>query len=135
MEIKAELQKPYNKAERLDFIVEQNHAKGYEIRETDDALQAWGYTAEELADIEKERIGNLQVTKRAFMLGLQQMGITYAQLKELLATNEQAQMEWDLCMELERKNPLLDEMASKLEVSSEQLDNIFKYINGEIEKI
>lgn len=80
---------------------------------------------------ERERIGNLQVTKRVFMLGLQQMGITYMQLKELIATNEQAQMEWDLCVELQRKNPLLDIMAAQLGVSSEILDYIFRKANGE----
>ena len=42
MEIKAELLKPYSEKQRIDFIIEQNHKKGYEIRETDKALQAWG---------------------------------------------------------------------------------------------
>lgn len=83
---------------------------------------------------ERERIGNLTCTKRVFALMLQELGITYAQLKELIATNEQAQLEWDLCVELERKNPLLDIMASQLGVTSEQLDNLFKYANGEITK-
>ena len=82
-------------------------------------------------DREKERIGNLQITKRVFMLGLQQLGITYTQLKTLIATNEQAQMEWDLCVELQRKNPLLDIMAAQLEVSSVMLDYIFRKANGE----
>jgi len=43
MEIKATLNKPYTETERCDFIVAQNHNKGYEIRETDEALEAWGY--------------------------------------------------------------------------------------------
>ena len=47
MEIKATLQKPYTEKERIDFIVEQNHQKGYEIRETETALEAWGYTEED----------------------------------------------------------------------------------------
>lgn len=47
MELKAKLDKPYSKAQRLDFIVEQNHSYGYEIRETENALEAWGYTEEE----------------------------------------------------------------------------------------
>ena len=40
MEIKAELNKPYTSKQRTDFIVENNHNKGYEIQETDDALLA-----------------------------------------------------------------------------------------------
>lgn len=81
---------------------------------------------------EKERIGNLTCTKRVFALMLQEMGIAYTQLKELIATNEQAQLEWDLCVELERKNPLLDIMAGQLGITPEQLDGLFKYANGEI---
>ena len=81
---------------------------------------------------EKERIGNLTCTKRVFALMLQELGISYLQLKELIATNEQAQLEWDLCVELERKNPLLDIMALQLGITSEQLDGLFRYANGEI---
>ena len=81
---------------------------------------------------EKERIAHLTCTKRVFALMLQELGITYTMLKELIATNEQAQLEWDLCVELERKNPLLDVMALQLGVTSEQLDGLFRYANGEI---
>lgn len=80
---------------------------------------------------EAERIGNLTLTKRVFALALQGLGITYTQLKELIATNEQAQLEWDLCVELERKNPLLDIMALQLGVTSPELDYIFQKANGE----
>ena len=48
MEIKAVLQKPYTEEQRLDFIVDQNHRKGYEIRETELNLEAWGNTEEDL---------------------------------------------------------------------------------------
>lgn len=47
MEIKAQLNKPYTDKQRVDFIVENNHKLGYEIRETEIALEAWGYTEEE----------------------------------------------------------------------------------------
>lgn len=49
MEIKTILNKPYTEQQRLNFIVEQNHQNGYEIRETETALEAWGYTEEEIA--------------------------------------------------------------------------------------
>lgn len=81
---------------------------------------------------EQERVGNLTMTKRVFALGLQEYGITYSQLKDLIATSEQAQLEWDLCVELQRKNPLLDVMASQIGVTSEQLDEMFKRANGEL---
>ena len=91
--------------------------------------EAW---EQKQAQKERERIGNLTCTKRVFALMLQELGISYSQLKELIATNEQAQLEWDLCVELERKNPLLDVMAFQLGITSEQLDGLFRYANGEI---
>ena len=50
MEIKAELLKPYTEQERIDFIIEYNRQKNYEIRETEEALQAWGYSDEEIIE-------------------------------------------------------------------------------------
>lgn len=47
MEIKAKLNKPYTAKQRADFIVVNNHNKSYEIKETDDGLEAWGMTDEE----------------------------------------------------------------------------------------
>ena len=84
---------------------------------------------------EKERVGNLTCTKREFALVLKDLGISYNQLKSAIEENESAQLEWDLCTELVRKNPLLDEMAAKFNVSSERLDDIFKYINGETQSL
>ena len=81
---------------------------------------------------EKERIAKLTCTKRVFALMLQEVGISYTMLKQLIATNEQAQLEWDLCIELERGNPLLDVMAMQLGITAEQLDGLFRYANGEI---
>ena len=132
MEIKATLNKPYTEEQRIDFIVEQNHRQGYQIKETEVALEAWGYTEKEKQQQEQERISHLKCTKRVLALMLQQMGISYAQLKNLIATNEQAQLEWDLCIELERSNPLLDIMGAQLGITPEQLDTMFKYANGEI---
>ena len=91
--------------------------------------EAW---EERQAQKERERVAKLTCTKRVFALMLQELGITYTMLKQLIATNEQAQLEWDLCVELERKNPLLDVMALQLGITSEQLDGLFMYANGEL---
>lgn len=55
MEIKAELLKPYTEQERIDFIVQYNHKLGYEIKETDTALEALGYTEEEQAEQREQK--------------------------------------------------------------------------------
>ena len=62
MEIKATLQKPYTDNERMDFIVQYNHGMRYVIEETETELQALGYTEEELAQQERERIAKLYLT-------------------------------------------------------------------------
>ena len=77
MEIKATLNKPYTEESRMEFIVEQNHNNGYEIRETETALEAWGYTQSEKEQQERERIANLSLTKRDVFLALyKDKGIT-----------------------------------------------------------
>ena len=52
MEIKAEL-KSYTEKQKIDFIVEYNHQKGYEIRETETSLEAWGKTNDEILQEKK----------------------------------------------------------------------------------
>ena len=70
MEIKATLNKPYTEEQRLDFIVAQNHQNGYEIRETETELQAWGYTEEEIEEQERQRIDALYMTRSDFFDGM-----------------------------------------------------------------
>lgn len=85
------------------------------------------------AQKEKERIAMLSCTKRDFALMLQELGVNYfTQLKPLIESNPQAQLEWELCERLYRFNPMLDLMASQLGVTPEQLDGLFRYANGEI---
>jgi hypothetical protein len=143
------LEKPFTNIERLNFIVKYNHNKGLTIKET--ALALYALEANEIMqdgepivnpDYEKEQeekrkehIQALTCTKRDFALILQKFGITYSQLKELISTNEKAQLEWDLCTGLLRSNPLIDLMASQLNITSEQLDNLFLYANGELEEL
>lgn len=133
MEIKATLQKPYTEDERLNFIVEENHNLGYEIRETEEALEAWGYTEEEKDEIEAERISHLKCTKRVLVLILEQLGLDYfEQIEPLINSNRQAKLEWELCVELERSNPLLNVIGAELGITPKQIDQVFKYANGEV---
>ena len=55
MEIKDTLEKPYTDKARADFIVENNHNKGYQIKETETALEAWGYTEEEQQEQKQQK--------------------------------------------------------------------------------
>ena len=70
MEIKAKLNKPYTEKQKLDFIVTNNHQQGYEIKETEKSLEAWGYTEEEKQEQEEERIQSLSMTRSDFFDGM-----------------------------------------------------------------
>lgn len=69
MEIKATLNKPYTEKAKIDFIVEQNHTKGYMIKETDVALEAWGLESDEIEKEKKrKRIAELKAQLDGFDL-------------------------------------------------------------------
>lgn len=136
MEIKYRLLKPYSENERENFIIKYNQNEGYVINETEIELQAWGLTDKEIEEREKEIISHLKCTKRVLVLILQELGIiTWQQLKEIIASNPQAELEWDLCVELERCNPLIDIVGGSLGLSSKQIDQIFKYANGWVDTL
>lgn len=126
MEIKAILQKSYTENERINFIVQYNHVLGYIIEETDTELQAWGYTEDEIALQEKERIAKLSLTKREVFLGLYQAkGVTPDMIKAQL-TDPQALIEFEYANDYYRGNPLIDIVGATLGITPEQLDCFFE---------
>ncbi|MBQ3101609.1 hypothetical protein IJC60_01260 [bacterium] len=126
MEIKATLNKPYTEEEGIEFIVEYSHNQGLVIEETEDELQALGYTEEELAQFERERIAKLKLTKREVFLGLfQAKGITPDMIKAQI-TDPQALIEFEYANDYYRGNPLIDIIGAQLGITSEQLDKFFE---------
>lgn len=90
-------------------------------------------TEEEKEAEEEARISHLKCTKRVFVLMIEQMGFDYfEQIEPLINNNRQAKLEWELCVELERSNPLLDLLGAQLGVTHNQLNKLFQYANGEI---
>lgn len=119
--------------ELLDITMEEYnlHPNTY-IVEGDILVPNPNYEKEE-EEKEKERVSHLKCTKRVFVLMLEQLGLDYfEQIEPMINANRQAKLEWELCVELERSNPLLDSIGGELGITSEQLDNLFKYANGEI---
>ena len=126
MEIKTKLIKPYTENEKMDFIVQYNHGMGCKIEETETALEAWGYTDEEIAEQERKRINLLSMTKREMFLGLYQAkGITPDMLKAQI-TDPQALIEFEYANDYYRGNPLIDVIGAKLGFTTEQLDKFFE---------
>lgn len=97
MEIKAELIKPYTETQKVNFIVNYNHKLGYEIRETETALEAWGYTEDEKREQEQERINNLTMTPLDFIKVLESMGLGLAEINSFLDTHLEIKTQLTYC--------------------------------------
>ena len=134
MEIKAELIKPYTEEERMEFIVKQNHELGYEIKETKTALEAWGYTEEELKQQRKERISQLSMTRGdVFEALILAKGLGKTQIRVMI---EQAELDtvtkalylnrFDEALEFYRGYPIFDMLGQALGITGEMLDRFFE---------
>ena len=131
----------YNKLGNLPdgyiYITSEQANKIYEddlyyIIQDGELINNPNYEAEK-AEQEQERISHLKCTKRVFVLMLEQLGLDYfEQIEPLINANRQAKLEWSLCVELERSNPLLNVIGAELNITPAQIDNLFKYANGEI---
>ena len=127
MEIKAKLLKPYKKAQKLDFIVEQNHNKGYEIRETKTELEAWGYTETEKQEMQRTRLDNLSLTKREIFLAIyKDKGISPDDIKSEI-TDTESVIEFDYSNSYYRGNPLVNMIGEKLGYTQRELDYLFEH--------
>ena len=142
MEIKEQLNKPYTEKERIDFIVEQNHQKGYEIKESETALEAWGYTTDELAQKEAERISMLSLTAadveraiyKANGLDFDDVIALVEQANEAMPLAEGEKPAIDIkALKIELKannfyrgNPYIDAVGTLLGFTKQQLDEFFE---------
>lgn len=143
MEIKAILQKPYTEEEYENFVVEQNHNQGYEIKETETELQALGYTEEEIAQKERERIAKLFLTGADVERGIYQAkGMDFDDILAFVTANPPQGLDIKaLKIELKanhfyRGNPYVSAVGALLGFTEEQLDKFFEtndyiYLLGE----
>lgn len=70
MEIIAKIDKPYSTKSRIDFVEEYQNKKKLLVKETETALEAWGYTAEEIEEQEQKHIQALSMTRSDFFDGM-----------------------------------------------------------------
>lgn len=136
MEIKAELIKPYTEAQRIEFVVEYNHNQGYEIIETETELQALGYTEEEIALQEKERIAKLFLTGADVERGIYQAkGMDFDDIVAMVTQLQPDGLDIKaIKIELKannfyRGNPYVNIIGALLGFTSEQLDKFFETNN------
>lgn len=86
MIVVAELKKTCTDKARADFIVENNHNKGYEIRETETALEAWGYTEEEQQEQQQQK--ESEAKELALQAAIEELG------KEMTKADLAGDEEW-----------------------------------------
>ena len=85
------------------------------------------YVAPEVAiEKEKERVAMLKMTPRDFLLAITNMGVEWTAIKALMDSNPQVAIELQFCNNVYRGNPLLDQLCGQFNVTSEQLDELFK---------
>lgn len=138
MKIENTLQKPYTENERLEFIVENNHKLGYKIEETEEELQAWGLTQEEIEEQEAERIRKLHLTRGDVFRGLlMAKGVTRNQIRALIEAmpdetqeeklaKEYALIDFDEALEFYRGVSLIDAVGLQLGITPEQMTRFFE---------
>ena len=97
MELKAKLDKPYTDEERMNFIVEQNHKNGYKIEYTENAIEAWGLTQEEIEQQEEKRTASLTMTALDFLKVLYSLGLTREQVHNYLEEHPEIDEQLKYC--------------------------------------
>lgn len=123
---------PYSRKDYIDFIVENNHKRGYLIKTDDNGdIVALDKDNDELKAIDKENIARLNMTRLDFVNCLEKLGISWAALKALMAANPEVEKQLEMCSNVWRGNPLLDAMLPlvnqtlSLNITSDDLDEAF----------
>ena len=83
-------------------------------------------TPEVAIEKEKERVAMLKMTPRDFLLAITNMGVEWTAIKALMDSNPQVAIELQFCNHVYRGNPLVDQLCGQFNVTSEQLDELFK---------
>ncbi len=135
-EIRATLLPPYTDKERMDFIVENNHNKGYALETLEDStINAYEMvdTEEEKQQAERERLNNLSMTRGdVFEALILAKGLGKAQIRAMI---EQAELDtvtkalylnrFDEALEFYRGYPIFDMLGEALGITGEMLDKFF----------
>ena len=104
----------------------EDFQKGKLIFDENDNLVENPKYAEEKELEEKKRVAMLKMTPRDFLLAITQMGVDFAKIKELMASNPQVEIELNYCNYVYRGNALLDQLCGQFGITTTQLDDLFK---------
>ena len=101
----------------------------YTVEETDveyELVNGKFITPAEKLEEETKRIAMLKMTPLDFIKALEEVGVSYSQIKELCNTNEEVEKQLRFCNHVYRGNPLLDQLCGLFNVTAEQLNELFK---------
>ena len=101
----------------------------YTVEETDveyELVNGKFITPAEKLEDEAKRIAMLKMTPLDFIKALEEVGVSYSQIKELCNTNEEVEKQLRFCNHVYRGNPLLDQLCGLFNVTAEQLNELFK---------
>lgn len=95
MQLIDSLTKPYTSDEREQLA--SKYMYGYELRETETALEVWDYTEEEKEQQRQDEINNLTMTPLDFIKVLMSLGLTLEQVNAFLESNLEVKMQLTYC--------------------------------------
>ena len=101
----------------------------YTVEETDveyELVNGKFVTPAEKLEEETKKIAMLKMTPLDFIKALEEVGVSYSQIKELCNTNEEVEKQLRFCNHVYRGNPLLDQLCGLFNVTTEQLNELFK---------
>lgn len=115
----------------IDWVIDNNYTVKELDRTEDGHRQFQIVEVPKISGEEKrEFILNLKMTPLDFLKAIGKLGVTYQMVKEIMEANPEVEMEMKFCQNVYRKHPMLEQFATQFNITSEQLDNIFKEANG-----
>lgn len=96
-----------------------NFSKSILLRE-DESPEKWFEITEEY---HKKLMAKM--TPREFVLKLMAKGITREQIEDLINSNDQVWAELNYATEINRANPLLDQLCTQFDLTSSDVDELF----------
>lgn len=94
---------------------------------THSVMLAQGQDSEDWSEISETQFQKLmaKMTPREFILKLMEKGITREQLEALINSNDRVWAELNYATEINRANPLLDQLCGQFGLTSADVDELF----------
>lgn len=117
----------------VEAIKPEGHYKAEYVEEENQITEVWIDNTEEAKAIEKQRIGNLKMTKYDFYKYVcQPNGLTYDELISAINSNEETKAAWNLCNHVYRGDTTLNGYINTVlpNLTEDELTQIFEEHNA-----